>query len=60
MSILSQLEEKQQRRQRFDLKSGIPTFDCKVQGDKFLDWLNFEEELFKYYDTLDYKKVRCH
>ena len=55
-SILSQLEKK--RYQRFDLNGGISEFDGKVQGEKFLDQLNFVEELFEYYDTPNHRKFR--
>ena len=40
------------------MNGGIPKFDDKVQGKKFLDWINFVEELFEYFDTSDRRKVR--
>ena len=43
---------------RFNPKLNIPEFYGIMDADEFLDWLNMVEHVFKYYDSLEYEKVK--
>ena len=42
----------------FNPYGGISEFDGKLRDEEFLDWLYLVDKIFKYFDTLEHRRVR--